>query len=169
MQAVQKFLRSGPVPTEAEIVAQLEAIDDWDLSLGSKNAVMMARRALRPDFAGVMFEGNYLPFLQGKVQLYFEKLYAPGCLDAAKQTLWWYRSEGKFWSEVECSILRYFTQKGVRPSLFALDGVGPVFEALQPLCRILLNDRFRDRMRTPQLDEEIRKAFTLALQEHPRL
>ena len=162
---LRQFVCTGPVPSEAEIVAQLEAIKDWDFSLESKYVVLMAHRALHPEFPGVVFEGNYLTFLHGPVHQYFEKLYALELLDAAKQTLSWYRSDGRFWSETDFEIVRHFAQKGVRPSLCALDGVGPVFEAVQPVCRILLDDRIRDQLRTPQLDAKIREAFGRAFGE----
>ena len=165
---LRQFVCTGPVPSEAEIVAQLEAVHDWDLGLPSQGVVLMARRALHPEFPHVVFEGNYLTFLRGKVHQYFEKLYALAMLKTAKQTLSYYRSEGRFWSETDFEIVRYFAQNGVRPSLCALDGVGPVFEAVQPVCRILLDlrdHRIRDQLRTPQLDAKIREAFGRAFGE----
>jgi hypothetical protein len=94
-------------------------------------------------------------------------VYALDVLETAKQSLSWYRSDGRFWNEMDIEITRHFAQKGVRPSLCALDGVGPAFEAVQPLCRILLDDQFRNQRRTPQLDAKIREAFASALRERP--
>jgi hypothetical protein len=162
LSGVRKTLRSGPVPTVEDIAAQLRAVDDFDLSLDSDYAVLIARRALHPDNPGVIPDGNYLPYLHGKVHQYFGKVYAMQCLDAARQTLRWYRSEGNFWTESDMEIICYFARAGFRPTLRSQSGLEPQFDIVQGVCRILSNEQFRNQPRTPQLDAALRKAFAEA-------
>lgn len=165
LSGIRKILRSGPVPTVEDIAAQLRAVDDFDLLLGRDYAVLIARRALHPDHPGVIPDGNYLPFLHGHVYALFEKLYAMQCLDAARQTLSWYRSEGSFWTESDLEIICYLAQAGFRPTLRSQSGLDAQFDIVQGVCRILSNEQFRNQPRTPQRDAALHKSFAEAFGE----